>query len=99
MFSLGGALRPFSGGVMAELKLTVDDGVLSELAYIVKLHKAHGAPNPHETVESLVLYVLSAVADGHRRPGAWERSMLDSMGIVPETDLSYEYRPQYGEPK
>ena len=84
---------------VSNLTIEVDDGVLAELAYMVKLHKQHGAPNPHESVESLIRYVLSAVADGHRRPGAWERGMLDQMGIVPECDQSHDYRPQYGEPK
>lgn len=71
----------------------------SELDYLVSLHKEHGAPNPYETVEELLAYVASAVADGSRRPGAWERGVLEQMGLVPDSPAAHVYRANYGAPK
>jgi len=42
---------------------------------------------------------LSSVADGSRRPGSWERQMLQMMGLVASSDEHSEYREGYGEPK
>lgn len=78
------------------VQITIEPGTLKELAYIVELHKKHGAPNPFDTVEDLVAYVLSAVADGSRRPGAWEREMLEQMGIIANTEEHDIYRQHYG---
>lgn len=78
------------------MQVSIDPAVLKELHYIVELHSKHGAANPFEDVEGLIAYVLSAVADGSRRPGAWERSMLESMGLVAHCDEHEQYRPGYG---
>jgi hypothetical protein len=78
------------------MKIEISDDVARELAYMVELHKAHGAPNRMDSVEQLVSFVLASVADGSRRPGAWERSMLESMGLVAECDEHNQYRAQYG---
>ena len=80
------------------MNIEIDPGVLAELQYMVELHREHGAPNPCESVDSLIRYVLSSVADGSRRPGSWERGMLESMGLVAETDKHETYRPKYGRP-
>ena len=79
--------------------LHLDSAIKAELDYLVKLHREHGAPNPQESVESLLQYVASAVADGSRRPGAWERGLLDSMGLVPDAAETEVYRAQYGAPE
>jgi hypothetical protein len=76
--------------------VTIDPAVLKELQYIVDLHRKHGAANPFEDVQRLVAYVLASVADGSRRPGAWERSMLESMGLVAYGDEHEHYRAHYG---
>lgn len=78
--------------------MTIPPAVLPELQYIVQLHKAHGAPNPIECVEDLVTFVLASVADGSRRPGAWERGMLEQMGLIADTPLHHVYRASYGPP-
>ena len=78
--------------------ITLNDGVAAEFAYLVELHRAYGAPNPMESVDGLVSYVLASVADGSRRPGSWERQMLESMGLVADTDAHQEYRRAYGRP-
>jgi hypothetical protein len=80
------------------MQVTVDRGVLKELQYLVALHRKHGAANPFDTVEGLVAYVLACVADGSRRPGAWERSMLESMGLVAHCSEHERYRAGYGDP-
>jgi len=30
--------------------------------------------------------VLASIADGRRRPGAWERQLLELMGLVAESE-------------
>jgi len=50
-----------------------------------------------DSIEQLVSFVLASVADGSRRPGSWERGMLESMGLVAECDEHYEYRATYGQ--
>lgn len=80
------------------MQVTIDRDVLKELQYIVDLHRTHGAANPFDKVEGLVAYVLASVADGSRRPGAWERSMLESMGLVAYCDEHEQYRARYGDP-
>lgn len=80
------------------MQVTVDREVLKELQYLVALHRKHGAANPFNTVEELVAYVLACVADGSRRPGAWERSMLESMGLVAHCGEHERYRVRYGDP-
>ena len=81
-----------------KLELDIDDGIASELKYLVDLHRQHGAPNPQDSVEHLLEYVASAVADGSRRPGAWERQVLEMMGLVPDAPEAGEYRGTYGRP-
>jgi len=78
------------------VQIDLNPEVLKELEYIVALHKQHGAPNPMESVEQLVGFVLASVADGSRRPGAWERGMLEQMGLVADCDEHQQYRAHYG---
>lgn len=78
------------------MQVTIDRDVLKEFQYIVDLHRKHGAANPFDSVDGLIAYVLASVADGSRRPGAWERSMLESMGLVAYCDEHEQYRAHYG---
>ena len=78
------------------ITVTVNEDVARELQYLVDLHQRHGAPNPVESIDELVNFVLASVADGSRRPGSWERSMLESMGLVAECDEHNQYRSSYG---
>lgn len=80
------------------MQVTIDREVLKEFQYIVDLHRKHGAANPLDSVEDLIAYVLASVADGSRRPGAWERSMLECMGLVAYCDEHEQYRARYGNP-
>ncbi|MFU8778638.1 MAG: hypothetical protein ACNA7M_13360 [Roseovarius sp.] len=81
------------------MQIEINPEVLKELEYLVELHQAHGAANPMPSVERLVGYVLASVADGSRRPGAWERELLNMMGLVADCDEHYTYRPHYGKPE
>jgi hypothetical protein len=80
------------------MNVEINPEVLKEFQYLVHLHKRHGAPNAFDNVADLIAYVLAAVADGSRRPGAWERSMLESMGLVAECDEHQQYRAHHGLP-
>lgn len=71
----------------------------SELQYMVDLHIKSGAPNAHDSIESLVAYILSAIADGSRRPGSWERQLLEMTGLVADCAEHHIYRSQYGKPQ
>lgn len=79
--------------------ITLNEDVARELAYIVELHQRSGAPNPMTSVDDLVSFVLASVADGSRRPGAWERGMLEQMGLVADSDEHQQYRANYGPPE
>jgi len=81
------------------MNITVEKEVLAELEYMVKLHKEHGAPQACDSVESLIGYILASIADGSRRPGAWERQMLEMMGIVADCEDHHVYRWTYGRPE
>lgn len=61
--------------ITAEL---TDDG----WAQIDRFLREGNGPNHPEprTVDALVEQLLAAWADGFRRPGSWERTMLDMMG-------------------
>lgn len=82
-----------------KIEIEVPDGVADELAYLVEMHQKHGAPNPQGSVSELLAYVASSVADGSRRPGAWERQLLEMMGLVPDAAEAQTYRASYGRPQ
>ena len=79
------------------MKITIHPETLKELNHLVALHQQHGAPAPMENVEALVNYVLASVADGSRRPGSWERQLLNMMGLVADCEEHQHYRSHYGE--
>jgi hypothetical protein len=81
------------------MQIEINSHVLKELQYLVELHQQYGAANPQHSVEDLVGYVLASVADGSRRPGAWERQLLDMMGLVADCDEHHTYRPTHGKPE
>ena len=78
------------------MTIHIDPDVLRELEYIVALHRQYGAPNKMEKVEDLVNTILASIADGSRRPGAWERQLLEMMGLVADGGEHHQYRSDYG---
>lgn len=85
-------VQPGTLGFPHPVVIAVDGSTKTELEYLVSLHKQHGAANPQRTIADLVGFVLASVADGSRRPGSWERSMLEMMGLVPDTEVANAYR-------
>lgn len=81
------------------MKVKINADVLKEFEYMIELHKQHGATSEFESVEQLIGFILSSVADGSRRPGAWERQMLDSMGLIADCEEHNIYRQTYGSPE
>ena len=81
------------------IEIQIPEDILAELEYMVELHQVHGAPNPQATVEDLIADILTSVADGSRRPGSWERGLLERMGLVSHSNLHGIYRQEYGTPK
>lgn len=79
-----------------QMTIELSPEIHKELEYMVAMHQRCGAANPMETVEQLIGYILASVADGSRRPGAWERQMLNMMGLVADCDEHQIYRPSYG---
>ncbi|MEE9494431.1 MAG: hypothetical protein V3W04_13775 [Gammaproteobacteria bacterium] len=80
------------------MQINIDPGVLKECEYMISLHQQYGAPITIDNVPDLIAYILSNVVSGSRRPGSWERSMLDSMGLVADCDEHQTYRANYGLP-
>lgn len=78
------------------MQVTIDPDVLKELEYVVDLHRRHDAPNSMQSVEQLVGFILASFADGSRRPGSWERQMLEMMGLVADCDEHDQHRSCYG---
>jgi hypothetical protein len=78
--------------------INVDPEIIKELSYMVELQKQHGAPYEYETVDELINYILASVADGSRRPGSWEREMLNMMGLTVDCPEHECYRQAYGKP-
>jgi len=80
------------------LEITLPAGVVRELRYIVELHAEYGAFNEQTSVESLVVDLLTTVACGSRRPGTWERGIMEQTGLVANCDEHRRYRSDYGRP-
>ena len=78
------------------MNIKIHPEILKELEYMVELHQQYGAPAKMESVELLVSYILASIADGSRRPGCWERQLLDMMGLVAECGEHHHYRDHYG---
>ena len=81
------------------LTITINPHIKKELEFLFKsLKEDENSHFEFESTEHLINYILSCVADGSRRPGAWERTMLQMMGLVPDNEIFNNYRKEYGEP-
>ncbi len=78
------------------MNIHINPEIVKELDYIIELHNQYGAPNIMNTVEDLVAYILASIADGSRRPGSWERGLLEPMGLVSHGIEHTLYREDYG---
>jgi hypothetical protein len=78
------------------LNVELSDYDREELDRIIQYHQESDAPNEFHSLNDLATYVLSAIADGSRRPGSWERSIIESLGIVashPDHQVHHTNRP------
>lgn len=80
------------------VSVQIDAAVYSEFVYMCELATENGSCAGYTDPSQLIAYVLSSVADGSRRPGSWERQMLEMMGLVADCDAHYEYRASFGNP-
>lgn len=80
------------------ISVQIDAAVYSEFVYMCQLAEKHGSNSGYLQPDRLIAYVLSSVADGSRRPGSWERQMLEMMGLVVDCDEHHEYRSSFGNP-
>jgi len=78
------------------MMVEVDERIYAEFEYMSELMKRDGRK---EMASEIIAYVLASIADGSRRPGAWERQMLVSMGLVSEQPEHHVYRDRYGKPE
>lgn len=85
--------------VTERIEIEVSQGVAAELRYLLELLTDEQYGPALTSVEDLGRYVMTAIADGSRRPGSWERQMLSSLGLVSERDEHHVYRPGYGPPE
>lgn len=76
-----------------------DPQILAELEYLVELINANNGSVEFDNVEQLVSYVMFHIADGSRRPGSWERGLLQSLGLVSDAPEHHVYRGTYGKPE
>ena len=79
------------------VSVEVDRSVYAEFEYLSMLLK--GDSELLETPTDIINVILTAFADGSRRPGSWERDMLDSVGLISNRPEHQVYRQEYGEPK
>ena len=81
------------------IDVAVPRGVAAELRYLLDLIADMPYGPAPTSIENLCVYVMTAIADGSRRPGSWERHLLDSLGLVSERVEHHVYRPDYGPPE
>lgn len=81
------------------VSVEVDGDIYAEFEYLLTLLKKSNNADGLETITDLINYILMGFADGSRRPGSWERGMLESMSVVADCKEHQVYRQEYGEPK
>ena len=81
------------------MNVEIHPETLKELEYLIELHQQYGPSSYLKTVEQLVDFILVSIADGSRRPGAWERQLLYPMGLVADCVEHDCYREHYGKPE
>jgi hypothetical protein len=76
--------------------IQINADVFKEFEYMLTLHQKANPDTHFSSVQDLFNYVLASIADGSRRPGSWERGMLEQMGLVADTEEHQIYRKSYG---
>ena len=83
-----------------KIELHLDEDTYRELQYLVDLQQRYrdSVPMAQGSVADLLVYLAAAMADGSRRPGAWERQILEMTGQLPQCGELAHYRAAYGDP-
>lgn len=86
-----------------KLEILLPKHVADELSYMVNLINEAGSisieKDSNLTVEDLTKHILNHIADGSRRPGSWERQILEMLGIAVDDPRHSIYRQNYGDPQ
>ena len=97
-YAKGGTLLGKGKMTTESLTIEIDTGAKKELDFLFKSGLEDDI-HSFETVENMLSYILHSIADGSRRPGAWERQILEMTGIVPNNPIFHEHRSTYGNPQ
>ncbi|MFI3184767.1 MAG: hypothetical protein QX198_02165 [Methylococcaceae bacterium] len=81
------------------VSVEIDGDIFAEFEYLLTLLKKSDNADGLDNTADLINYILMGFADGSRRPGSWERGMLDSMSLVADCEEHQAYRENYGDPK
>lgn len=81
------------------VSVEIDGDIFAEFEYLLTLLKKSDNADGLDNTADLINYILMGFADGSRRPGSWERGMLESMSIVADCEEHQAYRENYGVPK
>jgi len=79
------------------MQIEINDDIIKEFEYIIKLKNEAGTPFLMNDVPALINHVLFSIAEGSRCPGSWERSIVQSLGLIADCDAHYQHRHCYGE--
>jgi|GEM_PF-1387437 len=80
------------------MQIHIDDDIIREFEYILKLHRRSGQPLLAENVEGLINYTLQAIARGSKDPDSWEREIAQKLGLIADYDAHYSHRGHSGRP-
>ncbi|MDD2723800.1 MAG: hypothetical protein PHH59_07230 [Methylovulum sp.] len=80
------------------MQIHIDDDIIREFEYILKLHRRSGQPLLAENVEGLINYALLAIARGSKDPDSWEREIAQKLGLIVDHDSHYSPRGRFGKP-
>ncbi len=82
----------------SRIVVRLSPAVVAELQYLIRLCRDDPCSCAPGTLEDLVTHVMVAVANGSRRPGAWERAVISMLGLVSSNPEHQIYRSAYGDP-
>jgi len=82
-----------------KIEIEIDDGVYSELEYIVELKRVGTDGYKFRDVNHVIQHVLLRVADGSLMPGTQARDMIQWMDLVSDHPAHSIFRFAYGDPE
>ncbi len=64
------------------MKIEIGEYIVKEFNYLIELHQQHGPSTNLQSVEQLVGFILSSIADGSRRLATNEKSLTIFYALV-----------------